>query len=79
MRRPWSTVFGVDAYPTLFEKEAALLHFIAPGHALVHGNKQAACLSRGFDVDAAEMLVNEAAAGAHDGSSMAGVLAKFTA
>ena len=36
--RPRSTVFGVDAYPALDLKAAALLHSIARNHALVDGN-----------------------------------------
>ncbi|KAF0847936.1 type II toxin-antitoxin system death-on-curing family toxin [Nocardia caishijiensis] len=40
--RPATTVFGVDAYPTLREKAAALLHSIASNHPLVDGNKRLA-------------------------------------
>lgn len=39
--RPRSTVFGVDAYPDLWQKAAALLHSPARNHALVDGNKLA--------------------------------------
>lgn len=38
--RPQTTVFGVDAYPSLEEKAAALLHSIVKNHALVDGNKR---------------------------------------
>ena len=38
--RPRSSAFGVDAYPTLPEKAAALLDSIAGNHALVDGNKR---------------------------------------
>jgi death on curing protein len=38
--RPSSTVFGEDAYPTLEEKAAALLHSLVRNHALVDGNKR---------------------------------------
>ena len=34
------TVFGSDAYPTLHEKAAALLHSVVANHALVDGNKR---------------------------------------
>jgi death on curing protein len=34
--------FGADAYPTLDEKAAALLHSLARNHALVDGNKRLA-------------------------------------
>ena len=38
--RPRSSAFGVDAYPTLHEKAAALLDSIVGNHALVDGNKR---------------------------------------
>jgi death on curing protein len=38
--RPRTTAFGRDAYPTLDEKAAALLHSLARNHALVDGNKR---------------------------------------
>lgn len=40
--RPEASVFGADAYPTLAEKAAALLHSLARNHALVDGNKRLA-------------------------------------
>lgn len=40
--RPPTTVFGADAYPTLAEKAAALLHSVAMNHALIDGNKRLA-------------------------------------
>jgi death-on-curing protein len=40
--RPRSTAFGEDAYPTVLEKAAALLHSLARNHALVDGNKRLA-------------------------------------
>jgi death on curing protein len=40
--RPQATVFGDDAYPTLEQKAAALVHSIARNHALVDGNKRLA-------------------------------------
>lgn len=42
LARPQTTVFGADAYPTLDEKAAALLHSLARNHALVDGNKRLA-------------------------------------
>ena len=42
LARPRTTVFGRDAYPTLDEKAAALLHSLARNHALVDGNKRIA-------------------------------------
>lgn len=40
--RPQATAFGQDAYPTLHEKAAALLHSLARNHPLVDGNKRLA-------------------------------------
>ena len=40
--RPAATAFGEDAYPTLCEKAAALLHSLARNHPLVDGNKRLA-------------------------------------
>jgi death-on-curing protein len=38
--RPQASAFGDEAYPTLDEKAAALLHSIVTGHPLVDGNKR---------------------------------------
>jgi death-on-curing protein len=38
--RPRTTAFGVDAYPDLWTKAAALLHSIVNNHPLVDGNKR---------------------------------------
>jgi death-on-curing protein len=38
--RPQRSVFGADAYPTLPEKAAALLHAIARNHPFADGNKR---------------------------------------
>ena len=73
--RPQTTVFGEDAYPTLADKYAALMHSVARNHALVDGNKRLAwsatrvfCLLNGrdiaFSVDDAEALVLAVATGA---------------
>jgi death-on-curing protein len=43
--RPRSTVLGAEAYPTLQEKAAALLHSVARNHAIVDGNKRLAWLA----------------------------------
>ncbi|WP_415949885.1 type II toxin-antitoxin system death-on-curing family toxin [Streptomyces sp. KLOTTS4A1] len=45
VERPRTNVFGTEAYPTLHEKAAALLHSIARNHALVDGNKRTAWLA----------------------------------
>jgi death-on-curing protein len=75
--RPQAIVFGEDAYPTLADKAAALMHSIARNHALVDGNKRLAwaatrvfCLLNGrdveFGVDDAETLVLTVARGDSD-------------
>ena len=38
--RPAASVGGRDAYPTLVEKAAALVHSVVRNHALVDGNKR---------------------------------------
>lgn len=43
--RPSATVFGADAYPSIHDKAAALLHSLARNHALVDGNKRLAWTS----------------------------------
>lgn len=42
LARPQTIVFGEDAYASLEEKAAALLHSLARNHALVDGNKRLA-------------------------------------
>jgi death-on-curing protein len=37
--RPRASAFGMDAYPTVPDKAAAMLHSIVRNHALVDGNK----------------------------------------
>src|SRR5919198_5458420 len=76
--RPGTVVFGVEAYPTLWQKAAALLHSLTCNHPLVDGNKRLgiACavvfLARngvnigGLDEDAAYELLIDVARGALD-------------
>nr|WP_319455134.1 MULTISPECIES: Fic family protein [unclassified Mycobacterium] len=40
--RPQATVFGEDAYPTVHEKAAAVLHSLARNHPFIDGNKRTA-------------------------------------
>jgi death-on-curing protein len=42
LARPQATAFGADAYPSLEQKAAALLHSLARNHAMVDGNKRLA-------------------------------------
>ncbi|MBK6873024.1 MAG: type II toxin-antitoxin system death-on-curing family toxin [Kineosporiaceae bacterium] len=58
-QRPRSSAFGVDAYPDLHSKAAALMHSLVKNHALVDGNKRIAWLAtlmflgrNGFTVNA---------------------------
>ena len=85
--RPQTTVFGEDAYPTLSDKAAALMHSLARNHALVDGNKRLAwaaarvfCLLNGHDVqfasvDDAEAVMLAVAAGDLDVPALASLLA----
>lgn len=56
--RPRATVFGSDAYPSLWEKAAALLHSLTSNHPLIDGNKRLAVTAavvflarNGVDID----------------------------
>jgi death-on-curing protein len=40
LARPQASAFGADAYPTIHQKAAALLHSLARNHALIDGNKR---------------------------------------
>lgn len=40
LARPATTLMGVEAYPDLVHKAAALLHSLVKNHALVDGNKR---------------------------------------
>ncbi|MEU1983833.1 Fic family protein [Nocardia sp. NPDC019395] len=56
--RPQATVFGIDAYPSLWDKATALLHSIARHRPLIDGNEQLAIAAgavflarNGVDID----------------------------
>ncbi|MFO7295750.1 MAG: type II toxin-antitoxin system death-on-curing family toxin [Clostridia bacterium] len=56
--RPQQSVFGQDAYPTIFEKAAALLESLARNHCFHNANKRTAFLSmlqflnnNGYDIE----------------------------
>ena len=85
--RPQSSTFGTDAYPTLQEKAAALLHSLARNHALVDGNKRLAWLATvvfldingrtvELDDEAAFELVMAVADGSFDVEAIAARLAR---
>lgn len=57
--RPATSLYGVEAYPTIHEKAAALLQSLTRNHALVDGNKRVGWLGtvvfyglNGFEFDA---------------------------
>ena len=75
LMRPATTVFGEDAYPSTWDKAAALLHSLATTQSLADGTKRtawAACwlllglnghrVSPALDIDAAEEFVLQIAA-----------------
>jgi len=43
--RPQASAFGQDAYPTVYEKAAALLHSLVMNHPFTDGNKRTATLA----------------------------------
>jgi death on curing protein len=47
-QRPQSSAFGEDAYPTLHEKAAVLLHSLARNHPFTDGNKRTATVGALF-------------------------------
>lgn len=70
LMRPAATVFGGDAYPSVWDKAAALLHSLVTTQSLADGNKRtgwAACwlllglnghlLTPLLDVDSAEQFI----------------------
>lgn len=55
---PQSQMFGIEAYPDLVEKAAALLQSLTTNHPLVDGNKRMAwmCTVVFLDINGVEML-----------------------
>lgn len=45
LNRPKQTIFGRDAYPTIYEKAAALFESLAKNHAFHNANKRTALAS----------------------------------
>lgn len=64
LARPRTTVFGEDAYPSLHEKAAALLHSIVTNHPLVDGNKRLgfACTAIFLRINGASLALDEGSA-----------------
>ncbi|MDH6142518.1 MULTISPECIES: type II toxin-antitoxin system death-on-curing family toxin [Kitasatospora] len=57
VHRPGSEMFGIEAYATVWEKAAALLHSLLINHPFVDGNKRTAwmCTVVFLDLNGAEM------------------------
>ena len=80
--RPQMSVYGDDAYPTLVDKAAALMHSIARNHCLIDRNKRLAWSATrvflimndadlAYEIDDAEQLVLGVAKGELDVSGLA--------
>ena len=88
--RPQTSVFGADAYSTLHEKVAALVHSLARNHALLDGNKRLAFMAgyvmyalNGYDLnppspEEGDVFFRAVAQGDHDVPEIAETLAKWT-
>ncbi|GAB3974104.1 type II toxin-antitoxin system death-on-curing family toxin [Streptomyces sparsus] len=57
LHRPQQQMYGVQAYPELFEKAAALLQSLTSNRALIDGNKRTAwmCTVVFLDINGADM------------------------
>jgi death-on-curing protein len=90
LARPQAEVFGVEAYPSIHEKAAALLHSLARNHALIDGNKRLAYLAtklmlglNGLHLkvpspEEGDVYIREVAQGDHEVPAIAETLAKWT-
>ncbi len=87
--RPALHAFGQEAYPTLLDKAAALMHSLAAHHLFFDGNKRAATratimflekndLQPTWDADKVYQFVLEIAQGKHDVPEIAAWLAEHT-
>jgi death-on-curing protein len=57
--RPQTTVFGEDAYPTIWLKAAALLQSVVKNHALIDGNKRLGWLATGVFLELNGLSVSD--------------------
>ncbi|MFB9661112.1 type II toxin-antitoxin system death-on-curing family toxin [Glycomyces mayteni] len=90
LARPQAAVFGTEAYPTLHQKAAALLHSLARNHALLDGNKRLAYVAakmflglngqrlRVPSPEEADVYIREIAQGDHEVPEIAATLEKWT-
>ncbi|MFZ0161719.1 MAG: Fic family protein [Kineosporiaceae bacterium] len=88
INRPAASAFGVDAYPSIGTKAAALMHSLAKNHPLIDGNKRAAwhltrvfCGINGAEVslsadDAVELVLDIAISDLDDVAKIAGRLGR---
>lgn len=85
LMRPQASAFGGDAFPSLHEKAAALLHGLARNHPFVDGNKRTAWAAadafykrNGYEIEADQgaivSLVVDAAEGVLDVPAIAAAL-----
>jgi death-on-curing protein len=58
--RPASSAFGVDAYPDIWTKAAALLQSVVKNHALVDGNKRLAWLATAVFLELNDVVASQA-------------------
>ncbi len=88
VNRPEMTVYGQEAYKTIAEKIAALMHSLASNHALVDGNKRITwscgrvfAILNGCDfeveVDEAERVIVALASGELDAKSLDPIIEKW--
>jgi death-on-curing protein len=89
--RPQASALGADAYPTIHDKAAALLHSVARNHALVDGDKRLALAAvlafygvngRRFTAtndEAYDLVIAVAAGRLQDVAAIAGVLEQHAA
>ena len=88
VNRPEMTVYGQEAYKTLAEKIAALMHSLASNHVLVDGNKRITwscgrvyAILNGCDfeveVDEAERVIVALASGELDAKSLVPIIEKW--
>lgn len=61
--RPQASAFGEDAYPTLHEKAAALLHALARNHPFIDANKRTAWAATSvfYQINGYELSVEDGA------------------
>lgn len=88
--RPQASIFGADAYPSLHEKVAALVHSLARNHALIDGNKRLALMAayvmfelNGYNLDPPSVEEGDAyfravAQGDHEVPEIAKILVDWT-